>query len=242
MSESGLLASPPAPGLQGVDWEVRVDFERLRQHRLARVRGALDRVGAGCGPALRDKQHPLRDEHPDRLLGVQQGRAVCADHSHGQATDLGLRFSGEGPSPPAPSSLRRRQLRRRKRRSARGDLAHGRAAPPRCRGVALGAAEDGVADGPSAWTLQKRRCSSPSPTPASRFGDARAGDDGHVRGSRARTRSSCSTQACAMVETALPRHLRVSSGGARADVVAMAHKRLIEMGSEFVEAINSDGR
>ena len=48
MIENGSLDSPPAPGLQGVDWEVRVDFERLRQHRLARVRGALEASELGA--------------------------------------------------------------------------------------------------------------------------------------------------------------------------------------------------
>ncbi len=30
------VATTPAPGIAGVDWEVRVDFERLRTYRLNR--------------------------------------------------------------------------------------------------------------------------------------------------------------------------------------------------------------
>ena len=36
------VATTPAPGIAGVDWEVRVDFERLRTSRLARAKEALD--------------------------------------------------------------------------------------------------------------------------------------------------------------------------------------------------------
>ena len=35
------VATTPSPGIMGVDWENRVDFERLRQYRLARVQRML---------------------------------------------------------------------------------------------------------------------------------------------------------------------------------------------------------
>ena len=37
-----------APGIQGVDWEERVHFERLRDHRLSRARQALDASDLGA--------------------------------------------------------------------------------------------------------------------------------------------------------------------------------------------------
>src|SRR3990172_141867 len=37
----------PAPGLMGVDWEQRVDFNRLRNYRVARVREALENSELG---------------------------------------------------------------------------------------------------------------------------------------------------------------------------------------------------
>ncbi|MDT7580993.1 MAG: Xaa-Pro aminopeptidase [Pseudonocardiales bacterium] len=40
----------PAPGHMGVDYEQRVDFERLRQHRIGRAKAALD--GSECGAFL----------------------------------------------------------------------------------------------------------------------------------------------------------------------------------------------
>ncbi len=42
------VATTRAPGVMGVDWEERVDFERLRNHRLARVRHQLDAHGLGA--------------------------------------------------------------------------------------------------------------------------------------------------------------------------------------------------
>ena len=36
------VATSPSPGIMGVDWENRVDFERLRQYRLGRVRRMLE--------------------------------------------------------------------------------------------------------------------------------------------------------------------------------------------------------
>jgi Xaa-Pro aminopeptidase len=42
------VATSPAPGVMGVDWEVRVDFERLRQYRIGRVRQMLEQFDLGA--------------------------------------------------------------------------------------------------------------------------------------------------------------------------------------------------
>ena len=42
------VATSPAPGVMGVDWEDRVDFERLRRHRLGRVRTMLEEFDLGA--------------------------------------------------------------------------------------------------------------------------------------------------------------------------------------------------
>src|SRR5688500_19184834 len=42
------VATSPAPGVMGVDWEIRVDFERLRQHRLSRVRTMMEQFDLGA--------------------------------------------------------------------------------------------------------------------------------------------------------------------------------------------------
>src|SRR5206468_3788597 len=48
MTESFPVATTPAPGLHGVDWENRVDFDRLRDHRLSRVREQLEASELGA--------------------------------------------------------------------------------------------------------------------------------------------------------------------------------------------------
>jgi Xaa-Pro aminopeptidase len=42
------VATSPAPGVMAVDWENRVDFERLRQYRLGRVRMMLEEYDLGA--------------------------------------------------------------------------------------------------------------------------------------------------------------------------------------------------
>ena len=42
------VATTPAPGIMGVDWEERVDFARLRDYRLGRVRQQLEANGLGA--------------------------------------------------------------------------------------------------------------------------------------------------------------------------------------------------
>ena len=42
------VATTPAPGVMGVDWEHRVDFTRLRSYRLERVRQQLEANGLGA--------------------------------------------------------------------------------------------------------------------------------------------------------------------------------------------------
>ena len=42
------VATTRAPGVMGVDWEDRVDFSRLREYRIGRVRGQLELHGLGA--------------------------------------------------------------------------------------------------------------------------------------------------------------------------------------------------
>ena len=42
------VATSPAPGVMGVDWEMRVDFERLRRYRLDRVHRMLEEFDLGA--------------------------------------------------------------------------------------------------------------------------------------------------------------------------------------------------
>lgn len=46
--QRGVQGQPPAPGVMGVDFEQRVDFDRLRTYRLGRARQALEQSGFGA--------------------------------------------------------------------------------------------------------------------------------------------------------------------------------------------------
>ncbi len=54
-------------GLMGVDWEERVNVERLRTERLTRIKKLLERIGDGRVALLRYDQYSLhhRDAHRD---------------------------------------------------------------------------------------------------------------------------------------------------------------------------------
>ena len=49
------VATSPAPGVIGVDWETRVDFERLRQHRIARTRQLMEQEDLAASSSSRHR-------------------------------------------------------------------------------------------------------------------------------------------------------------------------------------------
>ena len=53
MTDEFPVATTPSPGLHGVDWENRVDFGRLRDYRLARVREQLNASSNQDAPSSR---------------------------------------------------------------------------------------------------------------------------------------------------------------------------------------------
>jgi Xaa-Pro aminopeptidase len=238
MSES-VLASPPAPGLQGVDWEVRVDFERLRQHRLARVRGALD--ASELGAVLLFETSNIRYATSTQIgywafnkgeryaLITRSGRPRIWDfgsaakahrlqlpHLYDDVNSVGGNIGLQGAISPTVG------LPRRAAEELRSALA-----------------EDGVADMPLGVDVAE--------TPVF-FALADAGikvrDAQQVmmdaREIKSQDEIMLLTQACAMVDGLYHDIFDFLKPGVReSDVVAMAHHRLIGMGSEFVEAINS---
>ena len=52
-------------GLIGVDWEERVNFDRLRKDRIAKVRKAVKDSGVDLLLVLQAGEHPVRDGAPD---------------------------------------------------------------------------------------------------------------------------------------------------------------------------------
>jgi Xaa-Pro dipeptidase len=233
------VATTPSPGIQGVDWEQRVDFERLRQYRLARAREALERSELG---AL-------------LLFETSNIRYVTATHIGYWAFNKGERYALlTRTGPPrifdfgSAAKAHRLQLPHMydETNSVGGNTGLQGAIHPRV-GLQAKAAqeirsilkEDGVADMPLGLDLAE----------TSVFLELQGAGvevrDGQQVMAEAREIKSPDehmllTQACAMVDGVYQDIFEALKPGVReSDIVGMAIKRLMEMGSEFVEAINS---
>ena len=100
-------------GLMAVDWEERVNIERLRQERLARIKSRAEEIGDWRAALLRHEQHPLHHRDPYRHLGDGQAGALLPVAAGRRADPLGFRIGGATSSdllPVAGRALARRYL------------------------------------------------------------------------------------------------------------------------------------
>jgi Xaa-Pro aminopeptidase len=233
------VATSPAPGLRGVDWEVRVDFERLRQYRLGRTREAL--AASELGALLLFETSNIR-----YLTGTQIGYwAFNKGERYALLTRTGRpRIFDFG----SAAKAHRLQLPHLydETNSVGGNTGLQGAIHPRV-GLQQRAAqeirsimkEEGVAGMPLGVDVAETSVF---------FELQHAGievRDGQQVMADAREIKSTDeivllTQACAMVDGVYQNIFEALKPGVReSDIVGMAHARLFEMGSEFVEAINS---
>ena len=239
MTDGFPVATTAAPGITGVDWEVRVDFERLRTYRLDRARQALE--ASDLGALLLFETSNIRyvtgtqigywafNKGERYALLTRTGRPRIFDfgsaakahrlqlpHLYDATNSVGGNTGLQGAISPA----RRAPGARR----AGDPLDHGRG---RRRGHAA-----------------RRRCGGDVGVPrAHRRGDhVRDGQQvmADAREIKSPDEIMLLTQACAMVDGVYQDIFEALKPGVReSDIVALAHARLFEMGSEFVEAINS---
>jgi Xaa-Pro aminopeptidase len=233
------VATTPSPGIQGVDWEVRVDFERLRQYRLDRTREALKRSGLG---AL-------------LLFETSNIRYATGTHIGYWAFNKGERYALiTGSGRPrifdfgSAAKAHRRQLPHMydETNSVGGNTGLQGAIHPRV-GLQARAAEeirsimkeDGVGDMPLGVDLAETSVF----LELQRAGiEVRDGQQvmADAREIKSPDELTLLTQACAMVDGVYQDIFEALKPGLReSDIVALAQARLLEMGSEFVEAINS---
>jgi Xaa-Pro aminopeptidase len=233
------VATTPAPGVQGVDWEARVDFERLRQYRLERTRRALERSELG---AL-------------LLFETSNIRYVTGTHIGYWAFNKGERYALITPNGRprifdfgSAAKAHRRQLPHMfdETNSVGGNTGLQGAIHPRV-GLQARAAqeirsimkEEGVGDMPlgvdvaeTSVFLELKQAGIEVRDGQQVMADARE--------IKSQDELILLTQACAMVDGVYQTIFEALKPGIReSDIVALAHARLIEMGAEFVEAINS---
>jgi Xaa-Pro dipeptidase len=233
------VATSPAPGVMGVDWEMRVDFERLRQYRLGRVRTMLEQFDLGA--LLLFETSNIRYATATQIgywafnkgerwaLVTREGRPRIWDfgsaakahrlqlpHLYDHENSIGGNTGLQGAIGPE-TGLHARAVREIKAALEAAGVAGDKLGVDLAEtGVflALQAAGLRIVDGQQAMM--------------------------HAREIKGEDEIILLTQACAMVDGVYQDILEMLKPGVReSDVVGMAHARLFEMGSEFVEAINS---
>jgi Xaa-Pro dipeptidase len=231
------VATTPAPGLNVVDWETRVEPERLRRHRMERVRQALE--DSDLGAVLLFETSNIRYATSTHIgyWAFNKGERYALVTRTGQPRiwDFG-----------SAAKAHRLQLPHLydEHNSVGGNTGLQGAIAPRV-GLQRRAAqeiqsvlrEEGVGDMPLGVDLAE----------TSVFLELQAAGievrDGQQVMMRAREiknddEITLLTQACAMVDGVYHDIFEALKPGVReSDIVAMAHARLFQMGSEFVEAI-----
>ncbi len=232
------VATSPAPGIMSVDWEQRVDFERLREYRVARVREQLEQSDLGA----------------ILLFETSNIRYLTSTHIGYWAFNKGERYAlitrtGEPRIWDFGSAAKAHRLQQpwmNPGNSVGGNTGlQGAIAPTSglqkraAEEIASVLAEEGVGDMPLGVDMAE---TSVFLALQSAGIDVRDGQQLMMLAREIKSPDEIMllTQACAMVDGVYHDIYEFLKPGVReSDVVALAHKRLFEMGSEFVEAVNS---
>jgi Xaa-Pro aminopeptidase len=233
------VATSPAPGVMGVDWENRVDFERLRRYRIERTRQMLEEEDLGA--LLLFETSNIRYTTSTHIgywafnkgeryaLVTREGRPRIWDfgsaakahrlqlpHMYDTENSVGGNTGLQGAIGPE-TGLHARAAREIREILEADGLAGERLGVDLAETrvfLALQAEGLNVVDGQQAM-MRAREIKSPDEV-------------------------LLLTQACAMVDGVYQSIFEALKPGIReSDVVGLAHARLFEMGSEFVEAVNS---
>jgi Xaa-Pro aminopeptidase len=233
------VATTPAPGIAGVDWEVRVDFERLRRYRMARVQEQLE--ASDLGAVLLFETSNIRYatatqigywafNKGERYALIMRGKEpriwdfgsaakahrLQLPHMYDESNSVGGNTGLQGAISPVAGLQRRAaaEIRSVLKEAGLADMPLGVDLAETSVFLELQRAGIDVRDGQQVMMLA-REIKSPDEI-------------------------ALLTQACAMVDGVYQDIFEFLKPGVReSDVVALAHARLFEMGSEFVEAVNS---
>jgi len=232
------VATTPAPGIQSVDWEERVNWDRLKDYRLSRVRMAMEQHDLG---AL-------------LLFETSNIRYLTSTHIGYWAFNKGERYAlitrnGDFRIWDFGSAAKAHRLQHPKMRpeqSIGGNTGLQGAIGP-ASGLSSAAAqeiaavlrEEGVAELELGLDMAETSVFLELQKAGVKVVD---GQQAMMTAREIKNQDEIMllSQACAMVDGVYHDIFEALKPGVReSDIVALAHKRLFEMGSEFVEAVNS---
>ena len=232
------VATTPSPGIQSVDWEERVNWDRLKAYRLARVRMAMEKHNLG---AL-------------LLFETSNIRYLTSTHIGYWAFNKGERYAlitrtGDFRIWDFGSAAKAHRLQHptmRPEQSIGGNTGLQGAIGP-LTGLPRAAAEEIASilreEGVAEEELGLDMAETPVFLELQKAGvNVADGQQAMLTAREIKNQDEIMllTQACAMVDGVYQDIYEALKPGIReSDIVGLAHKRLFEMGSEFVEAVNS---
>ena len=233
------VATTPSPGIMAVDWETRVDFERLRTHRVARARQMMEEDGLGALLLFETSNIRYVTATQIGYWAFNKGErwALLTRTGAPRIWDFGSAAKAHRLQLPHLYDEKNSIGGNTGLQGAIGPEAglHARAAAE----IAAALADEGLDGEPLGLDMAE----------TSVFLALQAAGlkvvDGQQTMMKAREIKSpdeimLQTQACAMVDGVYQDIFEALKPGVReSDIVGLAHARLFEMGSEFVEAINS---
>ncbi len=233
------VATTWSPGVMGVDWEERVNFERLRSYRLDRVRQQLDQHGLGALLLFETSNIRYATATQIGYWAFNKGErwALITRNGRPKVWDFGSAAKAHRLQLPSLYDKENSVAGNTGLQGAIGPESglHAKAAAE----IAAALRDAGIAGEPLGVDMAETGVFLAMQKEGLNV------TDGQQAMMMAREIKSPDeivllTQACAMVDGVYQDIFEFLKPGVReSDVVALAHARLFEMGSEFVEAINS---
>ncbi len=233
------VATTPSPGLMAVDWEERVNFERLREYRTARVREQLDAFGLGALLLFETSNIRYATSTTIGYWAFNKGErwALITRNDRPKIWDFGSAAKAHRLQLPHLFDEKNSIGGNTGLQGAIGPEAglHDRAAQE----IAAALRDAGVANEPIGVDMSETSVFLALQKEGINVVDGQQ-PMMHAREIKNQDEIMLLTQASAMVDGVYQDIFEALKPGIReSDIVALAHARLFEMGSEFVEAINS---
>ncbi len=233
------VATTRSPGVMGVDWEERVDFERLRSYRLDRVRQQLEKHGLGALLLFETSNIRYATATQIGYWAFNKGErwALITRKGRPRIWDFGSAAKAHRQQLPHLYDTENSIGGNAGLQGAIGPEAglHDRAA----REIAAALRDEGVEGEPLGVDMAETSVF----LALTKEGlDVTDGQQAMMMAREIKSLDEITllTQASAMVDGVYQDIFEFLKPGIReSDVVGLAHARLFEMGSEFVEAINS---